>query len=83
MVRWSVQAVSDLCQLQSALVRSWRGTAREVEGLRPFVSADRKDKPMAGYRRNVYGWTDSTDDHLVRQGLWDMYVRMCVCRFDP
>ena len=31
-----VQAVSDLYELQGALVRSWHGAAREAEGVQPF-----------------------------------------------
>ena len=74
-----VRAVSDLWQLQGALARAWRGAAREEEGVRPFVSADRKDRPTAGYIRNVYGRTDSSGHHLVRRGSLGhvhAYVRM-------
>ena len=44
-------SVSDLCQLQGALVRAWRGAARKVDGVRPFQKR--------AYERRTIGWLQS------------------------
>ena len=60
------EAVSDLCELQGALVRSWSEAAMEVKGV---WEGPTFKMTLADYiRRTVSGRTDLTSEHLVRRG---------------